>query len=117
MKIFLLSLVLLLASCTSTSNQSSDAELTGILLSSFVNTQSGLSKGYILHLYDSSEINEVEAVANGNPKKVLLVYPKPKSLGLLVGRNVKVSGALNAAYADTFQTDFELKVKAISMVN
>ena len=113
MKNFILPLILLLASCASTSNDPQNIELTGKLLGSFVSTSSGLLSGDILHIQDSTSIKKVSGVASGNPKKVFVIHSDPKLLNGLAGKNVKLVGEIYSDHKDAFHTDFTIKVISI----
>ena len=114
MKYLLLPIILLLSSCASMTSTPQDIELTGRLLGSYVSTSSGMSKGHILHISESSSIQKVSAIGNGNPKKVLLVQGNPESLDKLAGQEVKVAGKIHSEHIDIFHTDFVLSVSSVS---
>lgn len=114
MKYLLLPVFLLITSCASTSSVPQSVDLTGRLLGSYVSTSSGLISGSILHISDSNSIQKVSAIANGNPKKILLVHSKPDAFDGFSGKKVKVSGKLRSEHKDAFHTDFVMVVTNIS---
>jgi len=114
MKYLLLPIILFLSSCASVTNTPQDIELTGRLMGSYVSTSSGMSKGHILLISDSSSIQKVSAIGKGNPRKVLLVQGNPKSLDKLAGQEIKVAGKIHTEHVDIFHTDFVLSINNIS---
>ena len=110
MRYLLLSIILFLTSCATTSSVSNNAELIGMLLGSYVSTSSGLVKGNVLHISDPGSLQSVSAVASGNPTKILLFHNNPEKLSGFAGKQVKISGQLRSEHTEIFHTDFVLSV-------
>lgn len=91
-----------------------EIELNGRLMGSYVSTTSGLSKGHILQISDSSSVHKVSSIGTGNPKKILLVQGEANTLDKLAGQNVKVTGKIHSEHVDIFHTDFVLAIISIS---
>ncbi|KGJ87445.1 hypothetical protein [Colwellia psychrerythraea] len=116
MKKLLLPIILLLASCASTSETPKEIELTGRLLGSFVSTSAGLLSGDILHIDNSESKNKVSKIANGNPKKVFVTSKDSKALDGFVGKSVRIVGDIISDHKDAFHTDFTIQVKNITKI-
>jgi len=115
LKYFLLSLLLLITSCASTTSEPRQVELTGKLMGSYVSTPQGMFKSSILYISNPTQIKVVSSLSSGNAQQVLLVNPNKDFFNEHFGEEVTVKGLLKAEHVDAFHTDFTLEVSELTV--